>query len=182
MSRKSLLCAAILCGALSLQAQTKCTERLQRTLPGEGSVVLHQSQALADLVNGISATATPAASPKTPATATAAGEHPQDVVPYDPTEAPVTNTVKVRMNGYRIQVYSGGNSRQSKNEAAMMGQRVRSLFGDLSVYTHFSNPHWICRVGDFKTYEEANEMYRQMKETGRFREAVIVKSKIYATY
>ena len=86
------------------------------------------------------------------------------------------------MNGYRIQVYSGGNSRQSKNEAAMMGQRVRSLFGDLSVYTHFLNPHWICRVGDFKTYEEANEMYRQMKETGRFREAVIVKSKIYATY
>ena len=64
----------------------------------------------------------------------------------------------------------------------MMGNRVKSLFMDLSVYTHFSSPHWICRVGDFRTYEEANEVFRQLKETGRFSEAVIVKSKVNVSY
>jgi hypothetical protein len=64
----------------------------------------------------------------------------------------------------------------------MMGNRVKSLFMDLSVYTHFSSPHWVCRVGDFRTYEEANEVFRQLKETGRFREAVIVRSKVNVSY
>ena len=85
---------------------------------------------------------------------------------------------RVRANGYRIQVFSGGNSRAAKTEANMMGQRVKSLFLELPVYTHFISPHWICRVGDFRTYEEAHEVFQKLKETGRFPEAVIVKSKI----
>ena len=78
-----------------------------------------------------------------------------------------------------ILMYLGGNSRQSKNEATQMGARVKGIYGNVNVYTHFVSPHWICRVGDFKTYEEANEILRHLKETGRFNEATIVKSKIY---
>ena len=33
-------------------------------------------------------------------------------------------------------------------------------------------------MGDFRTYEEAHEVFQKLKETGRFPEAVIVKSKI----
>ncbi len=90
------------------------------------------------------------------------------------------NVQKIRINGYRIQVFSGGNSRQAKQLALSMGNRVKTYFSDLKVYTHFQSPHWICRVGDFKTYEEANEVFQKLKETGNFQEAVIVKSKVNA--
>ena len=48
----------------------------------------------------------------------------------------------------------------------------------MSVYAGFQSPHWLCRAGDFRTVEEANEYLHKMRETGRFDEAVIVKSKI----
>ena len=86
------------------------------------------------------------------------------------------------MNGYRIQVYAGGNNRQSKSEAYRMANLVRSTFSDVQVYTHFISPRWICRVGDFKTYEEANDLLKRMRQTQKFREASIVKSKITLLY
>ena len=88
----------------------------------------------------------------------------------------------MRVNGYRIQVYAGGNNRQSKSEAYRMAALVRSTFDDVQVYTHFISPRWICRVGDFRTYEEATDMLRRMRETQKFREASIVKSKIILLY
>ena len=88
----------------------------------------------------------------------------------------------MKVNGYRIQVYAGGNNRQSKLEAYRMASLVRSNFEDVSVYTHFISPRWICRVGDFRTYEEANELLRRMRQTQKFREASIVKSKIIVFY
>ena len=177
--RKLLLTILLFAGAVHIGAQTPFTEQLQKTVPGKGTVVLYQSQAITDLVNGVDASA-PAGKVVHETGTTTGTAKPQDVL----TDLPSGNAsaVKVRMNGYRIQVYSGGNSRQAKNEATMMGNRVKSLFMDLSVYTHFSSPHWICRVGDFRTYEEANEVFRQLKETGRFREAVIVRSKVNVSY
>ncbi len=165
--------------AVELSAQTKFTEQLQKPAAGQGKVILHQSQKITELVNG-DASISPSAIKGKPAETT--GKKLQD---GDPDEASAMQSItgqKVRMNGYRIQVYSGGNSRKAKNEAAAMGQRVRSMYGDLSIYTNFISPHWICRVGDFKSYEEANEIFRQMKATGRFSEAVIVKSKIITYY
>lgn len=164
---------------LSLSGQVKFTERLQQTEEGKGMVVLHQSSAITDLVNGTKAqgkssgTSSTAASTTSPKTSTSSQVEDSTVV-----ETPQTG-VRTKINGYRIQVYLGGNSRQSKVEAQQMGARVKSIYGSMNVYTHFVSPHWICRVGDFKTYEEANEILRQLKESGRFNEATIVKSKVY---
>ena len=177
--RKLLLTILLFAGAVHIGAQTPFTEQLQKAVPGKGTVVLYQSQAITDLVNGVDASA-PAGKVVHETGTTTGTAKPQDVLTDLPSGNP--SAVKVRMNGYRIQVYSGGNSRQAKNEATMMGNRVKSLFMDLSVYTHFSSPHWICRVGDFRTYEEANEVFREMKATGNFSEAVIVKSKIITYY
>ena len=33
-------------------------------------------------------------------------------------------------------------------------------------------------MGDFRTYEEANEYFRQMKESGQYAEAVMVRCKV----
>lgn len=164
--------------ALCATAQEKYTDYLQRQKAGKGQVVLHQSARITDLVNGVAASAAQA-----PASSRQGGSSQAETAQQKPQDVVLSGSAqqggqRLRANGYRIQVYSGGNSRAAKTEANMMGQRVKSLFLELPVYTHFISPHWICRVGDFRTYEEANEMFQKLKETGRFGEAVIVKSKV----
>ncbi len=158
---------------MSLSSQDKFTEQLQQNVDGQGIVILHQSHAITDLVNGGGAVATPIKVQENQAFA--------QVEDSTNIEGRTTGQ-RVRANGFRIQVYSGGNSRQSKAEAQRMGARVKSSFAGLNVYTHFVSPHWICRVGDFKTYEEANEVFQQLKNTAGFKEATIVKSKVYVYY
>jgi hypothetical protein len=88
---------------------------------------------------------------------------------------------RLRINGFRVQVYYGGNDQKSKLEARKMGERVKIWFEDLKVYTSFVSPHWICRVGDFQTRDEAMVVLQTMRESGRFPRAIIVKSKINIT-
>ena len=85
---------------------------------------------------------------------------------------------RMRVNGYRVQVYYGGNNHKSKLQAQRMAERAKIWFEEHSVYTSFISPHWICRVGDFQTREEATVMLKEMRESGRFPMAVIVKSKV----
>ena len=87
---------------------------------------------------------------------------------------------KVRINGYRVQVYAGGNSRDAKNRAYQMEAQVKNCFPDQPVYTRFVSPRWICHVGDFRTREEALELLQDMRRMGRFPEAITVRCKINA--
>lgn len=151
-----MLSSLLLLLGIHAGAQGTYLDRLTEVRPGWGVVTEYQSTAITDTVNG--------------------GTLPDTIV-YDTIPQMMR---KVRLNGYRIQVFSGGNSRRAKNEALTMQNRVRIYFDDIAVYTHFQSPHWICRVGDFLTIQEAREMLKQMRETGRFPEAVIVKSKVNA--
>lgn len=95
--------------------------------------------------------------------------------PIDP-----STMTKVRLNGFRVQLYSGGNSRNDKLKAIDMAHTAKMYFEDTAVYTQFISPHWICRLGDFLTHEEAREMLHEVRETDKFPEAVIVKCKVNA--
>ncbi len=90
------------------------------------------------------------------------------------------HTMKVA--GYRVQVYAGNNSGTARTEANAMAEKVKHLFPTLSVYTNFISPRWICRVGDFRSIEEADAIMRQLKEVGSFKERSIVKQQINVTY
>ena len=98
------------------------------------------------------------------------------------TVAPVDSSLltKVRINGFRVQLYSGGNSRMDKMRAQSMAQTAKGMFSQSSVYTQFISPHWVCRMGDFRTHEEALTMLREVRATGCFPEAVIVRCKVNA--
>ncbi len=85
---------------------------------------------------------------------------------------------RMRVDGFRVQVYYGGNNNKSKLQAKKMAERAKIWFEEHNVYTSFSSPHWICRVGDFQTREEAMELLTAMRESGRFPMAVIVKTKV----
>lgn len=86
-----------------------------------------------------------------------------------------------KVNGYRVQVLSGGNSRADKNRVQQAGNDVKAVFPELPVYVHFYSPRWICRVGNFRTYGEASHILKQLKKLG-FKEACIVSGKITVAY
>lgn len=94
------------------------------------------------------------------------------------TRAAIGEQKVIKSFGYRIQVYAGNNSRNARNEAYGMASRVKEYFPELKVYTFFTSPRWLCRVGDFRSIEEADAMMRRLKNTGAFREVAIVKEQI----
>ena len=167
-----------------LHAQT-FTEHLTRSNAGEGSVILHHDSDIEALVNGRITYANSAPAPRTQTPATpAAVSHPDSLLSGDSSSFDQLTGYgrRMRATGYRVQVYAGGNNRQAKAEAYRMAGIVRSTFSDVSVYTNFISPRWTCRVGDFKTREEAMELLQRMRETQKFREASIVKSQIVVFY
>lgn len=89
-----------------------------------------------------------------------------------------THNSQIKVAGYRVQVYAGGNSRNSKQEAERMEARVKSHFPELMVYKTFTPPRWLCRVGDYRTVEEADAMMRKLKSAGVFKEVSIVRDQI----
>ena len=86
-----------------------------------------------------------------------------------------------KVNGYRVQVFAGGNSRNDKIKAQNAGNAVKQAFPSQPVYVHFYSPRWICRIGNFRTYEEANAVLYQVKKMG-YKQACIVSGKITVAY
>lgn len=82
-----------------------------------------------------------------------------------------------KITGYRVQVYKGGNTRNDREAAERIGQEMKSLFKDEAVYVHFYSPNWICRIGNYRTYEEANSVKRKLEDMG-YHDVLIMKGKI----
>ncbi len=143
-----LLSVAWLLPVISVNAQSKIVQSLERDVPGQGKVTIHQDAAIAALIGS-------------------------DAIPVNAEGRKV-----LKSNGYRVQVYAGNNTRQAKNEAYAMSTTVKEHFPDLPVYTSFNPPRWLCRVGDFRSIEEADAVMRQLRATEVFKEVSIVKDQI----
>lgn len=102
-------------------------------------------------------------------------------------DAPTIDTRKkvmrrsYKVNGYRVQVFAGGNSRTDKTKAQQAGNKVKAAFPDIPVYVHFYSPRWICRMGNFRSYQEANAVLTQVRKMG-YKQACIVSGKISVAY
>jgi len=179
---------------MAADAQSTFTERLQKSKTGEGKISVTQDKSIEELVNGSAAIkqpqkdkpeqkATVAATPKDkdkPATT-------EKVAPKeDEAQTAITpDTVDVhkkvmkgyKVNGYRVQVFAGGNSRNDRLKAERTGENIKSLFPGEPIYVHFYSPRWICRMGNYRTYEEAHEVLKKVKQLG-YQSAIIVKGKI----
>lgn len=84
----------------------------------------------------------------------------------------------LKTSGYRVQAYAGNNTRKAMNEAHQVAEQIKEHFPDLKIYTTFNSPRWLCRVGDFRTIEEADATMRKMRATGVFKEVSIVRDQI----
>lgn len=60
-----------------------------------------------------------------------------------------------KINGYRVQVYSGNAQRTAKEDAFNLERRLRETIPGIQVYVTYTSPFWKVRVGDFQTIEEA---------------------------
>ena len=184
-------------------AQSSFTERLQKSKAGEGKVTVHESRAIDELVNG-KTTETQPTKPAT--TTTVTPQKPADkkdnetASKQDKTTEKLSDTAgqatvivpdtadhrKIikngyKVTGYRVQVFAGGNSRYDRLKAEKTGSEIKSLFPDVPVYVHFYSPRWICRMGNYRTYEEAHEILKRVKDMG-YQSAIIVKGKITVQY
>ncbi|MBQ6653751.1 MAG: SPOR domain-containing protein [Prevotella sp.] len=82
-----------------------------------------------------------------------------------------------KMQGYRVQVFAGGNRREDRVKAQETGKRVKAAFPNQPVYTHFHSPRWTCRFGNFRKFETAERIVKQARNAG-FHQACIVSEKI----
>lgn len=76
--------------------------------------------------------------------------------------------------GFRIQVYSGGNTREARQEAERAGHKVKAAMPELPIYVHFYTPRWGCRVGNFRTYQDAQKVLRKIWKLG-YKQAIILR-------
>ena len=188
-----VLCIGIPMGA---GAQT-FTQRLQKTVAGQGSVTIHQSDSIDKLVNSAmlttrSSSTTATTTPTTPKPATPST--PSKTAPNSPSSPTNTTSTTVipdtvpkmirnghKITGYRVQAFAGGNSRKDRQQAEQTRNAIKSHYPNVPVYVHFYSPRWICRVGNYRTYEEAHQMLVSLRDLG-FDQATIVKGKITVAY
>lgn len=196
-----ILCTGILTNA---GAQTY-TQRIQKQVTGQGTVTIHQDSVIDNLVNNATlGIRTSGHSAAQPATASSAGKTSSKASSTSSssssssssfssssssaTVAPDTaNSSKklirngYKVLGYRVQAFAGGNSRADRIKAEQIGNNIKAQYADVPVYVHFYSPRWICRVGNYRTYEEAHQMLISLRKLG-YTQATIVKGKITVSY
>ena len=184
----------------AVDAQSVFTQRIQQSNSGEGKVTVTQEKAIDDLVNGKTGLTVPTVPQKQTEnnpTATNHQEKPERLTTTNKTETTIkTETTTVtpdtidtqkklmkgyKINGFRVQVFAGGNSRSDRLKAEKIGDEIKTLYPGTPVYVHFYSPRWICRMGNYRTYEEAHEVLRNVKQLG-YQSAIIVKGKITVQY
>ena len=133
---------------LSASAQRNIVSELQKNKVGQGTVTIHQDARISAMLGNVSVKGTNA-EPK-----------------------------GLKARGYRVQVYAGNNSRIARTEANEVADKVKQEFPEMSVYAYFQPPRWLCRVGDYRSIEEADAAMRRLKSTGKFKEVSIVREQI----
>ena len=133
---------------ISVSAQRNIVNELQKNKAGEGIVTIHQDEKISALLG----------------------------IAYVKSDGEEPKVLKAR--GYRVQVYAGNNSRIARQEANNVANQIKSEFPELSVYAFFQPPRWLCRVGDYRSIEEADAAMRRLKATGKFKEVSIVREQI----
>ena len=136
-------------GLSAFAQQKNIVDELQQKAVGKGTVTIHQDAGIAALLGSVYTKSEDEAEPKV-----------------------------LKARGYRVQVYAGNNSRLAREEANDVAENIKKEFPELSVYAFFLPPRWLCRVGDYRSIEEADASMRRLKATGKFKEVSIVREQI----
>ena len=196
VKKLTLILLAVFAITISAMAQTPFTQHVRTQRAGEGKVRIIQDSIIEKVVNQpmTGKTAKPGKTTgKTDKTTTkpkddTATHHDNAAAKHDNTEhenADDNDTNKhvgsaktTTMTAYRIQIFSGSNSHQDKQKAYDLAAKCKEKFPELSVYTKFVSPRWVCRVGDFKNLADAQNYASKIRAAHFTREVRIVKTTI----
>ncbi len=87
-----------------------------------------------------------------------------------------------QVEGYRVMVYSGNNSRTAREEANTWARFMKENFPGAEVYVVFESPIRSCQYGDYRTREEAEAVMYKLKATKKFKEISVRKTLINLPY
>ena len=87
-----------------------------------------------------------------------------------------------QVEGFRVLVYSGNNSRQARDEANSMAEYMRANYPGAEVYVVFESPIRTCEYGDYRTREEAELVMYRLRKTKKFKEISVKKCMINLPY
>ncbi len=165
----------------NLTAQT-FLDRLQKPVNGQGTVTLHQDSAINRIVLDPQSTVKPEDRKPTQTTTPTRQNHTaaNDSTRTTPATTPATTTtVRTRrvIDGYKVQAFAGGNSREDRKKAERVANEIRTQLPNVAVSAHFYSPRWVCRVGNYRTREEARQMLSTLKGMG-YSQALIVRTKV----
>ena len=193
LHRKRWIVTLILCVGMLTHANAQTfTERVQKKVNGKGTVTIHQSEEIDQLVND------PYVTGEIQQPQKQSESKNQEESSTDYKQANTTNSSSVsdekedtdievtprrthKITGYRVQAFAGGNSRKDRQTAESISNNIKAQIPNIAVYVHFFSPRWICRVGNFRTYEEAHQMMVKLQNMC-YKQASIVKGKINVPY
>lgn len=187
---------------LPLSSQTFTKRLQQKGKATDGTVTVSHDKAIDDLVNGSNAVAGVSSVASSPS-ASASDKKPDDkpvaqksesqkireqlkAILEDDSDTSIVTMPDMRkkvmrggvkVDGYRVQAFAGGNQRKDRQKAEHVGSTIKQNYPDEPIYVHFYSPRWICRVGNYRTYEEAHQMLLNIRKLG-ISGASIVKGKI----
>lgn len=204
-----ILLLTVLSGlGVQAQQKHTFTRQLQERVAGQGTVILIQDEEIAALVDNVpvdksAAARSTAVSPtkqssqgasrvvkpvSKPAAVHNARSTSAPAAPSVDPKKPVAPTgsssytgrrARHKVQGYRVQVFSGSGNAQAKKAAKAIEAKIRHAFPELAVYCHFKSPRWICRAGDFATRADAQRYLTKILNLKITSEASIVSDQVF---
>ncbi|MCX6259158.1 MAG: SPOR domain-containing protein [Bacteroidia bacterium] len=81
-----------------------------------------------------------------------------------------TTDDKPKINGYRIQIYSGSN----KKEALKAKSDFLQAYDNITIYLIYEQPNYKIRVGDFRNRVEPQKLYHSLLNNENFNAVIMV--------
>lgn len=171
--------------ANSVCAQSTLTEKLRKQEKSKGTVIITQSEQIEQIINNTLPNHT---QQHTGNKDTTAAEHihstskPSEDIKSNTKKGTYATRGRHKARGYRICIFTGGNSRKDKTKAIQMGEKCRNKFPELSIYTSFIAPRWVTNVGDFKSRQDAQKYVNLIRSAHFTYEVRIVSSEVNLPY
>lgn len=70
-------------------------------------------------------------------------------------------SAQIEINGFRVQIFSSNRQQTAKEEALVLEKKMTEALST-AVYVAYIAPFWKVRLGNFRTYDEANAFKVQL--------------------
>lgn len=177
MNRIFYILSILLLSSLNLTAQKLFTKMLAEKSSKGAEVIVHHSAYIDSLVNGLKTFSDVLYTIDNVNT-----KKQENNISFPEIEEDTVSQLEVKYykkaDGFRVQIYTGANSRKDKETALAMKEKCADLLPGYNAYVSFESPRWVVRVGDFLKREDAVAFVSTIRAISFTHEARVVKCTI----